>query len=252
MLLAGPGDAAQIVFRFLAARFDDVVAIVEEPPSRLTLAHRRARRLGWPAVVGQVAFVVLAMPILRWTGRTRIAAILDDAGLDATPIEGISHVPSVNDPETVELLRRLDPAIVVVNGTRIIAREVLESLGCPVINIHTGITPVYRGVHGGYWALAEGRPDLAGVTVHLVDPGIDTGDVLAQTTFEPEAGDSIATYPYLQLARGLPLLAAQVERCLEGRALVSAPPERATGESRLRWHPTLWGYVARRARHGVR
>ena len=252
VLLAGRGDATHVVYHYLAALFDDVVAVVEDPPSRLTLAHRRARRLGWRQAFGQVAFVVLGMPVLRWVARNRIATILADAGLDATPIETLRRVPSVNDPETIEVLRRLDPSVVVVNGTRIIARDVLEAIGCPVVNIHTGITPTYRGVHGGYWALVEGRPDLAGVTVHLVDPGIDTGDVLAQGAFEPGPGDSIVTYPYLQLARGLPLLSAQVERCLAGRPLAPQSTDLTTGESQLRWHPTLWGYVARRVRLGVR
>ena len=60
----------------------------------------------------------------------------------------------------------------------------LGSLGCPVVNVHAGITPRYRGVHGGYWALAERHPEWVGTTVHLVDPGIDTGAILAQATFD--------------------------------------------------------------------
>ncbi len=50
--------------------------------------------------------------------------------------------------------------------------------------MHAGITLRYRGVHGGYWALAEQHPEWVGTTVHLVDPGIDTGGILAQSTFE--------------------------------------------------------------------
>ena len=72
---------------------------------------------------------------------------------------------------TVALLTSLRPVVVVVNGTRIIAARVLESAGCPVVNLHAGITPRYRGVHGGYWALAERHPEWVGTTVHLVDPG---------------------------------------------------------------------------------
>ena len=60
-----------------------------------------------------------------------------------------------------------------VNGTRIISSRVLDSIGCPIINTHAGITPRYRGVHGGYWALAEGHPEEVGTTVHLVDKGIE-------------------------------------------------------------------------------
>jgi folate-dependent phosphoribosylglycinamide formyltransferase PurN len=36
-------------------------------------------------------------------------------------------------------------------------------------------------VHGGYWALAENNPQLVGTTVHFVDTGIDTGEVIEQS-----------------------------------------------------------------------
>ena len=106
------------------------------------------------------------------------------AGLDTTPYPGAHHVESVNDPETIRLLRTMQPTVIVVNGTRIISSEVLDAVDCPFINTHAGITPRFRGVHGGYWALVEGRPEMVGTTVHLVDEGIDTGGVLARATFD--------------------------------------------------------------------
>ena len=163
--------ATAIVVHYLADRFDDVVPVAEQSPSRVTLTRRRARRLGWVRVAGQLAFVALAMPVLRWRGRARQRAILAEAGLDISPVAGLRQVESVNSPECIALLRDLAPAVVVVQGTRIISSAVLTAVGCPFVNTHGGITPRYRGVHGGYWALTEGRPDLVGTTVHLVDPG---------------------------------------------------------------------------------
>ena len=132
------------------------------------------------------------------------------------------QVDSINGPATVELIEAIHPDVVVVNGTRIIASSVLDSIAAPIINTHAGITPAYRGVHGGYWALADGHPDQVGTTVHLVDPGIDTGGVLARATFGVTEEDTIATYPYLHLAAGLPLLADQIDR-VAGRPQAHAP-----------------------------
>ncbi|HXQ43888.1 MAG TPA: formyl transferase [Acidimicrobiales bacterium] len=258
VLLAGPGPSSNIVFQYLAAAFSDgaveVVVVMERPVARLTLARRRARRLGWGTVVGQVAFVTAALPWLRRSARERVRTILDASGLDASDIPVVRTVPSVNDPETAALLRDLDPAVVVVNGTRIISDATLSAVACPFINIHAGITPRYRGVHGGYWALVEGRPDLVGTTVHLVDTGIDTGGVLARAHFAPTPADSIATYPYHHLAGGLPLLVEQVERVLAGQTPGGDGAGNANGdaESRLRWHPTLWGYLWTRLRRRVK
>ena len=117
----------------------------------------------------------------------------------------------------------------------------------PVVNMHAGITPRYRGVHGGYWALAEQHPGWVGSTVHLVDAGIDTGGILAQDTFEVSDQDTIATYPDLHLMHGLPLLAAQMEKVLSGLELAPLPTSLAPGTG-LYYHPTLWGYLWRRWR----
>ncbi len=252
VLLAGQGDSTDIVANELGRHFPDLEVIVEAPQSRVTLAKRRAARLGWPTVAGQVLFAAVLLPVLRVLGGRRIARIEREHGLDPTPRHDSGHVPSVNDPLTVELLQSAHPDVVVVNGTRIIAPRILESVDCPFINTHAGFTPRYRGVHGGYWALAEGNPDLVGTTVHLVDQGIDTGGVLARATFEVEPTDSIATYPYLHLAAGLPLLVAQVARVLDGEPPSPVDEDVPEGDSRLYLHPTIWGYAWRRFRHRIR
>lgn len=251
VLLAGPGDSTDIVANYLAARVPDLVVVIEDPPSRLRMARRRARRVGWPAAIGQVLFVALLQPVLRRRGARRRAAILAAASVDQGHRPPHHRVPSVNDEEMVALLTSLRPALVVVNGTRIIAARVLSSAGCPVVNLHAGITPRYRGVHGGYWALAEHHPEWVGTTVHLVDPGIDTGGILAQSVFDVSGEDSFSTYPYLHLVHGLPLLGDQVDKVMAGEALGPTLVSVAPGFG-LYYHPTLWGYLRRRWRQGVR
>jgi formyl transferase-like protein len=252
VLLAGPGDTTDIVANWLDERFPDVTVITEEAQSRAQLTRRRIRRLGWVKTLGQVAFVAIAMPALRARGQQRKDQILSQYGLNNSPRSPDFCVDSVNSPETVELLARLQPRVVVVNGTRIIAARVLDSIDVPVVNTHAGITPRYRGVHGGYWALAEGRPDEVGTTVHLVDSGIDTGGVLARARFDTAAADSIVTYPYLHLAAGLPMLADSVRAVLGGHPLTPIDDPARPADSRLFSHPTLWGYLRLRATKGVR
>jgi folate-dependent phosphoribosylglycinamide formyltransferase PurN len=224
--------------------------VVEEQISPRVLLAARARRLGRLAVAGQVLFRALAMPVIERLSRARTRAILAAAGVDATPAppSRVTRVPSVNDPRTAALLRELAPRVVVVGGTRIISDSVLNAVPATFLNMHAGITPRYRGVHGGYWALACGDREHCGVTVHVVDPGVDTGDIVTQALIEPTPRDSFATYPYLQLEAGLPLLLDAVHAALEGR-LEAAPAE---GPSRQWYHPTLWGYLWTWLRRGVR
>lgn len=251
VLLCGPGPSTNIVYHALAHEFGEVQTVMETPLSRGFLLRRRVHKLGKATVAGQLLFQVGIFPLLRRLGGHRIEAIKREHGLNDAPIpEPVMRVASVNSDEARAVLRQLDPAVIVVNGTRIIGRETLASTEAPFVNMHAGITPAYRGVHGGYWALAEGRPELAGTTVHFVDEGIDTGGIIAQTGFAVTPDDSFATYPYLHLAAGLPILLRTVRGLLAGSLQRDPPP--AGLPSRLRSHPTLWEYLGARIGRGIR
>ncbi len=251
VLLSGPDFGSRVVARALDERFDLRRVLVERKASRRRMVTRRARRLGWPTVLNQLAFQSAGAPLVALASRRRREALIVEHGWQdaAGPADRTTRLDTINCRETVETLWLHQPDVVVVSGTRIVGRKVLGCVEAPFVNIHAGITPRYRGVHGGYWALAEQRPDLCGVTIHLVDSGVDTGGVLAQARIRPTADDTYATYPLLQLAAGVPLLLDAVERLASGdRTTIDAPPE----ESALWYHPTATGYVHTWWRYGVR
>jgi folate-dependent phosphoribosylglycinamide formyltransferase PurN len=250
VLLASDGPATRMIYHALAREFPRVEVVLEHRLTKTSIFWRRLRRLGPVRTLGQVPFRVVVVPWLAKRAASRIAEIKRQYGLNDAPIPRIAAtVRSVNSVEARAAVLALHPSVVAVSGTRIIGREMLESVSAPFINMHGGITPLYRGVHGGYWALAEGRPDLAGSTVHRVDTGIDTGPVLAQATFAVTRTDSFATYPYLHTAVGLPALIAALRAARDGTLGSGSSPALP---SRLRTHPTLWEYLALRVRRGVR
>lgn len=250
VLLAGDGPSTRVVYHHLAREFPELHVVLEDGVPASQLLKRRLKTLGPVVVAGQVLFMGVVGRRLRQSAEARVREIYARAGLSDAPIPGpVTRVPSVNSEEARAALRELNPRVVVVNGTRIIGRATLAAVAAPFINMHAGITPLFRGVHGGYWALAEGRPELMGTTVHLVDEGIDTGTIIEQATCQPEPADTFATYPALQLAAGLPLLARAVRAALDGTL---DPRARTDLASRFRSHPTLWGYLLRRVTRGVR
>jgi len=248
VLLTSEGETGRIAARYLAARFPALAVIVENPVPRSLLLRRRIKRLGIAHVGGQLAFMVLQR-IQQKVSKRRIAEIVRERGLDVCrPDEReVIRVPSVNSPECIGHLQRLQPHAILVVGTRIIAGEVLRAVDAPFINYHAGITPKYRGVHGGYWAKSEGDLGNFGVTVHLVDEGIDTGDVLYQARLTPTAKDNYSTYPYLQLAAALPLL----ERAARDAIAGTLQTEKVDLPSHLWSHPTLWHYIKTGWRRGA-
>ncbi len=213
-----------------------VTVVVEPPESKSVLIRRRMKKQGIVTVLGQIGFVLL-QKLMSGRSKTRIEELLRD--VKSTPTGDITNIPSVNSVEARELLRTLNPEVVVVFGTRMIGRETLAVIKVPLINFHSGMNPKYRGQAGGYWALALSDAAHAGVTVHLVDAGVDTGDVLYHGTFEPTPRDDFNSYFYLQALSIQPLAVKAVDDALKKQLR----PFKPDLPSQQFYHPTLWFYI---------
>lgn len=237
VVVAGPGTPTNILLNRLMRRRDLVGVVMEGPQDKWALMRRRAARIGWRKMIGQLLFVYGIVPWLRRGGAARYASIMEQHRLnDVEPTGlGVRHVGSINSDEAIDAMRNLQPTIVVVSGTRIISAKVLSAVGVPFLNVHAGITPRYRGIHGLYWALYNNDVEHAGVTVHRVDSGIDTGSIVAQSRVAATAEDNFSTYPLLQLARGLELLDAALDQAAYGRL-----PSMHNGLDSKLWHHPTW------------
>jgi len=249
VLLCGPGLSTRIMYHALASDFRIVAVIQEHKPSARGLLARRVKKLGLPTVLGQLAFMVFNK-MRRGASEPRIHELISKYRLNDSdiPEDVLERVESVNDGSTLVRLAQIAPDAIVVNGTRIISNKILTGLSCPFVNTHMGITPKYRGVHGAYWALATDDAANCGVTVHLVDKGIDTGAVLYQDRIEVEPADDFNTYPLHQLHKAIPLMKAALTDIRLGRIA----PVPGVGPSALWSHPTLLQYVRNRLRRGVK
>ena len=91
------------------------------------------------------------------------------------------EVNSINSDDFISILRSFKDPIVVFVGTRLFHHEYLRKVkDIDIYNLHVGITPAYRGVYGGIWAIFSQRNEEAGVTLHKVNKGIDTGQIIGQ------------------------------------------------------------------------
>ena len=249
VLLGQDGASTALLYHALAKAFETYV-VLEEGPSTWALLRSRMRRLGVMRVFGQVLFQVFVAVPLGALSKSRRQAIISESGISGAPIPEnvISRVSTVNGTACWETVRALSPEVVCINGTRILSAKTIAALQRPILNTHVGMTPRYRGVHGAYWALVNNDHEHCGVTVHLVDEGVDTGGVLYQGTIEPTANDNFTTYPTLQMARGSALLVSAVHTALRGELKVIQGP---AGDKRW-YHPTLWQYLFYRITRGVK
>ena len=251
VFLGSKSDSTKFVFNGLKKHIDFSAVIIEDPPNKIDLFQRRLKKLGWLETLGQILFIVFASKIIHVLSKRKRKRLLHELNLDSSQIdpEITYFVQSVNSTRTIEILKEINPDLVIVNGTRIIAKKVLNAISSVFINTHVGITPKYRGVHGGYWALANNDMQHFGVTVHKIDAGIDTGEVLYQKVILPTSSDNFSTYPLLQTAEGIKLILNVIEDFnFEGLRSTQS----LVNESKLWYHPTLWGYLYLRIKKGIK
>jgi methionyl-tRNA formyltransferase len=120
--------------------------------------------------------------------------------------------------------QNVDVALVVAYG-RILPRDVLDAprLGC--VNVHASLLPKYRGAAPITWAVVNGERE-SGVTLMLLDEGMDTGDTLGffptpigENETAGELGERLATI-------GAAAVRAELPRYVRGE-LVRTPQDDA-------------------------
>lgn len=151
-------------------------------------------------------------------------AALDRAAKHGVPSAVISHRDHATredfDRALVATLRAHGVELVVLAGfMRIVTRVFLDAFPQRVVNVHPSLLPAFPGVDAQAQALAYGAK-VTGCTVHLVDAGVDTGPILAQTPVAVLDDDTVDT------------LKARILR-EEHRTLVAAVNAVATGRARL-------------------
>ena len=252
LILGGKGEGTVFLYNAIQESFQIAKLIIEEPVPKSRLIKGRIKRLGVFRVVNQLLFQIFIVPVLNVLSKNRKRELLHEINLQSTEIPNnkICSVETINSAKTISTIKDIEPDIILVSGTRIIGKKVLNCSKAKFINLHVGITPKYRGVHGGYWALANGDENNCGVTIHLVDQGIDTGTILAQKVIVPKREDTFVTYPYLQFSAGI----VEMKKVLKYYQLKTSLPvyENDIFESKLYYHPTLTGYLYKRIINGVK
>lgn len=86
---------------------------------------------------------------------------------------------SINDPELINHLSNAKYQIGIQGGgIGILNQTIIDMFSLGLLNFHPGDLPKYRGSSAPEWQILEGKEILA--TCHLVDTGIDTGDIVGK------------------------------------------------------------------------
>ncbi len=245
VLFTSDGLTGNFTLSFLNDNYNVTGVVIDGhiPGAQYKMIKRRIKKLGIFKVFLQLIFMKGLVPLLHYESRKRRAEILKGYNREAIANHpNVFRPQSINDPSVVDFVNELNPDLIVVSGTRIIKKSIIDNIKMPLINMHVGITPKYRGVHGGYWALVNKDEENCGVTVHFIDKGIDTGGIISQKTISITKKDNYATYPLLQMAKGLDCIRDAITEIEENRLTV----KNNNLESKLYYHPTITGYLYHR------
>jgi methionyl-tRNA formyltransferase len=174
-----------------------------------------------------------------------------DQTLDAWALErGLSRHCGrrLGEAETLIWLRKLAPDLVILVGADIVPAALLEIPRLGTINPHYGLLPRYRGMNVTEWSIYYDDP--VGVTVHTVDPGIDTGEILLQEALTVPVGATLASIREQQQQVSARLLEHAAMAAMEG-ATHPTPQRLEDGTQFYRMHPLLRARAERRLADGT-
>ena len=108
---------------------------------------------------------------------------------------GIATAVAKEQEDVLAELKACGAEIIVLAGyMRVLSAEIIKNFRNRIINIHPSLIPKYcgKGFYGMrvHTAVIEGGEKESGATVHFVDEGVDTGEIILQKTVPVLEGDT--------------------------------------------------------------
>ena len=136
----------------------------------------------------------------------------------------------ITDTQTLlsELAAEKTDLIVLAGYMRVLEPAVIEAYPRRIINIHPSLIPKYcgKGFYGKrvHQAVIDGGETVSGATVHFVDEGVDTGEIILQRQVPVKADDTAETLAarvlkteHVILAEGIKKVMAELPECEGGK-----------------------------------
>jgi methionyl-tRNA formyltransferase len=157
--------------------------------TRIAFAGDRQSGVDCLAIILEAGVEPLALMVSAPDRATHAHVLQEMTGLDS---EMVFVGKQFRETTTIERLRALDlDYIVGIHFPYIVPDSVLEIPRLGVLNLHPALLPHNRGWHTPSWAILDGTP--IGATLHFMDSGLDTGDIVAQEALEIRPEDTAHT-----------------------------------------------------------
>ena len=190
VIVTGDGPEHRFVAQRIAAAFP-VRAILLCDPAPRRAWHRVLRRD--PLRFVDKALWYLYLKLVR-DQQKRAAALSELLGPERLEFPDAVLLEWVGQPRSgrlTEVLAALAPDVIAVYGTSVVPDAAVAEARRIAFNLHTGISPRYRGTACAFWPIHNGEPEWVGATVHECTAAIDGGRIFATCFARPQRGDSL-------------------------------------------------------------
>jgi len=202
----------------LKERFGDGfvgVLAIDRKKSRLKQLRRRIKK-----ALTTTALERRVLRVERKLAREAESVFLQRAKPPETWPQGIAvhYTDNPNNAASIAWLADHAPDIIAVTGAPILRQPVFDLAPMGALNMHSSILPDYRGTQAEFWQVLEGRVDTCGVTIHYIDAGVDTGQIVLQRPTQADPTTSPQMVRTRNLITALDAMPDALESVFDGSA----------------------------------
>jgi methionyl-tRNA formyltransferase len=242
VLVTGCGPQHVYMANRLAAALPLAGIIVDHGKKDAPLA--KCRRILRKHTIPQIFFRAIQVSISRVLGHrarrnARIVSIL--GAQECTRFnhqELVTHVNGINTPEGVRRVASHQPDLILVFGTGVVGSKVLSLARRIALNLHTGISPYYRGSDCAFWPIHNDELHMLGATVHECTSRLDGGKIFGTTRAQLEPMDCLDSAFARCVKAGADLYVQKVAEFLAGSA-TGVPQDLNLGREYKSWNRNL-------------
>jgi folate-dependent phosphoribosylglycinamide formyltransferase PurN len=140
------------------------------------------------------------------------------------PIQPLLVTSNVNNKEVMKLFEGLNDSLVVVSGTNLLSRDLINVLpvSSRIVNLHTGISPYVKGgPNCTNWCLANDKISRIGNSVMWIDSGIDSGNLIVTEKTDLEGVSSLLELHVKVMMHAHDLYLRAIRKILTGQPVPS-------------------------------
>ena len=195
-----PIQTYRFIKEIIDAKKDEIVGLAVPKGNRLTLSKGKSKIayiFSLLLIMGPWHFFITSLKTIAFKMKKKLFSF----GIGKNPSRmayaesrniPARNITTPNSKKFREYLETLDLDIIINQSQNIIKKELLSIPKIGVLNRHNALLPKNRGRLTPFWVIYKGEKQT-GVSIHFVEEGIDSGDIVVQKKFNVIKGDSFNT-----------------------------------------------------------